>query len=102
MSDEKPSPAYPDPMSPLLALIVRGALEAHQSGEIDIEGAILRASGIPRPIQVPGSSPGQRTKELLIMSVVPFAIGAGVMPRSSVGQATCPGTAVMVPRKPFQ
>ena len=44
MSEEKPSPAYPDPMSPLLALIVRGALEAHQSGEIDIEGAILNAA----------------------------------------------------------
>jgi hypothetical protein len=44
MSEEKLSPAYPDPISPLLALIVRGALEAHQSGEIDIEGAILNAA----------------------------------------------------------
>ena len=33
-------------MGPLLALIVRGALESDQSGEIDIEGAILHAAVI--------------------------------------------------------
>jgi hypothetical protein len=44
MTEKKPSPAFPDPMSPLLALIVRGALEAYQSGEIDIEGAMLHAA----------------------------------------------------------
>jgi hypothetical protein len=44
MTEEKPSSAYPDPMSPLLALIVRGALEGYQSGEVDVEGAILHAA----------------------------------------------------------
>jgi hypothetical protein len=44
MTEEKPSSAYPDPLSPLLALIVRGALESYQSGEVDIEGAILHAA----------------------------------------------------------
>jgi hypothetical protein len=44
MTDESPSSAYPDPLSPLLALIVRGALESYQSGEVDIEGAILHAA----------------------------------------------------------
>ena len=31
-------------MSLLLALIVRGALEGYQSGEVDVEGAILHAA----------------------------------------------------------
>ena len=44
MNEERPSSAYPDPLSPLIALIVRGALEAYQSGEIDVEGAILHAA----------------------------------------------------------
>jgi hypothetical protein len=44
MTEEIPSFAFPDPMSPLLALIVRGALESYQSGEIDIEGAMLHAA----------------------------------------------------------
>ena len=44
MSKEKPPSAYPDPMSPLLALIVRGALESYQSGEVDVESAILHAA----------------------------------------------------------
>jgi hypothetical protein len=44
MTEEKSSPAFPDPMSPLLALIVRGALEGYQSGEVDVEGAILHAA----------------------------------------------------------
>jgi hypothetical protein len=35
--------AFPDPVSPLLALIARDALEGYQSGEIDIGGAILHA-----------------------------------------------------------
>jgi hypothetical protein len=46
MTEERPSPPFPDPMGPLLALIVRGALESDQSGEIDIEGAILHAAVI--------------------------------------------------------
>ena len=44
MTDQEPSPSFPDPMSPLLALIVRGALESYQSGEVDIEGAIFHAA----------------------------------------------------------
>jgi hypothetical protein len=44
MNEEKPSSAYPDPLSPLLALIVRGALEAYESNEVDVEGAILNAA----------------------------------------------------------
>jgi hypothetical protein len=44
MTEEKPSSAHPDPMSPLLALIVRGALKDYQSGEVDIEGVILHAA----------------------------------------------------------
>jgi hypothetical protein len=44
MTEKEPSPALPDPMSPLLALIVRGAFESYQSGEVNIEGAILHAA----------------------------------------------------------
>ena len=40
MTQEKPSSAYPDPMSPLLALIVRGALEAYQSALSKAQGTI--------------------------------------------------------------
>jgi hypothetical protein len=44
MTEEKPSSPFPDSMSPLLALIVRGALETYESGETDVEGAILNAA----------------------------------------------------------
>jgi hypothetical protein len=44
MTEEKPSSAYPDPLSLLLALIVPRALEGYQSGEVDVEGAILHAA----------------------------------------------------------
>ncbi|MHB1210388.1 MAG: hypothetical protein ACYC1I_11895 [Acidimicrobiales bacterium] len=44
MTGQEPTPSFPDPMSPLLALIVRGALEGYQSGEVDVEGAILHAA----------------------------------------------------------
>jgi hypothetical protein len=44
MTRETSSSAFPDPMSPQLALIVRGAFESNQAGEVDIEGAILNAA----------------------------------------------------------
>jgi hypothetical protein len=44
MTDERPSPGFPDPLSPLLAVIVQGALESLESGEINAEGAILQAA----------------------------------------------------------
>jgi hypothetical protein len=44
MTGEKPSSAHPDPLSPLLALIIQGALESYQTGESDVEGAILHAA----------------------------------------------------------
>ena len=44
MTDERPAPGFPDPLSPLLAVIVQGSLGALNSGELDAEGAILQAA----------------------------------------------------------
>jgi hypothetical protein len=44
MTKATESSPFPGPLSSLLALIVRGALESYQSGEVDIEGAILHAA----------------------------------------------------------
>ena len=44
MTDERPFPEFPDPLSPLLSVIVRGALENVESGEMNVEGAILQAA----------------------------------------------------------
>jgi hypothetical protein len=46
MTVDRPSPGFPDPLSPLLALIVQGALENLDSGETNAEGAILQAAEI--------------------------------------------------------
>ena len=44
MTDESPAPPFPKALSPLLALIVRGAFKSYQSGEVDVEDAILSAA----------------------------------------------------------
>jgi hypothetical protein len=44
MTDERPAPGFPDPLSPILAVIVQGALDGLNSGEMDAEGAILQAA----------------------------------------------------------
>jgi hypothetical protein len=44
MTDERPSPGFPDPLSALLAVIVQGALDGIESGEANAEGAILQAA----------------------------------------------------------
>jgi len=44
MSEEMPSPPFPDPGSPVLQLIVTRAIEAMRSGEATAEHAILHAA----------------------------------------------------------
>ena len=44
MSEEMPSPPFPDPGSPVLQLIVTRAIEAMRSGEATAEEAILHAA----------------------------------------------------------
>jgi hypothetical protein len=44
MTDERPAPGFPDPLSPLLSVIVRGALDSLESGDVNAEGAILQAA----------------------------------------------------------
>jgi len=44
MSKEMPSPPFPDPGSPVLQLIVTGAIEAMTTGEATAEEAILHAA----------------------------------------------------------
>jgi len=44
MSQEMPSPPFPDPGSPVLQLIVTGAIEAMTTGEATAQEAILHAA----------------------------------------------------------
>jgi hypothetical protein len=44
MSEEMPSPPFPDPDSPVLKLIVTRAIEAMRTGEATAEQAILHAA----------------------------------------------------------
>ena len=44
MSEEMPSPPFPDPKDALLKLIVERAIADYRSGEISAEGAILHAA----------------------------------------------------------
>ena len=39
-----PIPPFPDPLSPMLALIAQEALDAFEAGELDIAGAITHAA----------------------------------------------------------
>ncbi|CAN5474445.1 hypothetical protein BH18ACT1_BH18ACT1_08940 [soil metagenome] len=44
MSEEMPSPPYPDPMSPMLAIVIDQALGAHERGEASVRDAVLYAA----------------------------------------------------------
>jgi len=44
MSNQMPSPPFPDPGSPVLKLIVTAAVDAVRSGEATVEPAILHAA----------------------------------------------------------
>jgi hypothetical protein len=44
MTGEGPAPGFPDPLSHLLAVIVRGSLESFENGDLDCEGTVLQAA----------------------------------------------------------
>jgi hypothetical protein len=46
MTDERPSAGFPDPLSPLLGVIVQGAVDSFESGEINAEGAKTALDGL--------------------------------------------------------
>ena len=44
MSEQMPSPPFPDPMSPVLAHVIQEALEAYERGEADVPAVVLHAA----------------------------------------------------------